>query len=235
MQDATSPPRKRWLQFTLRDCLIATVAIAATIAPFKLYERFHPPANQIILHAVIYEADADKLRELTSNWNEHQLRAASAKEVAATVAEMQKINANVKTSPTLQTIDGHEARVTVGGSYPIRRQSADGPEIVGMVDVGLRLSVRPTVQPNGRIRCEMKWQHLKADESDPSASETLPATYSERNRSEMVVPAIATEEIDLPTELALGETIFFCDAGDGPNGKGTVVQVKFADAKSWSR
>lgn len=235
MQDTTSPPRKRWFQFTLRDCLIATVAIAATIAPFKLYERFHPPANQIILHAVIYEADAEKLRELTSNWNEHQLRAVSAKEVAATVAELQKINVQVKTMPTLQTIDGYEARVTTGACYPIRRQSEEGPEVVWMAGTGLRLSVIPTVLTNGRIRCEMKWQHLRTDEGDQLASETLPAVYIERNKNEMVLRAIAVEEIDLPTELALGETIFFCDAGDGIDGKGTVVQVKFADAKSWSR
>jgi hypothetical protein len=235
MQDAVSPARKRWFQFTLRDCLIATIAIAATIAPFKLYERFHPPANQVVLQAVVYEADAEELRELTSHWSDHQLRAASAADVARTVAELQKINANVKTSPTLNTIDGQEARVTTAASYPIQRQAKNGPEIVGMAETGLRLSITPKVLANRRIRCEMKWQHLRADESTKSESETLPAVYQERNNYQMVVPAIAMEEIDLPTELALGETIFFCDAGDGPNGKGTVVQVKFADAKSWSR
>lgn len=242
MQDATSPPRKRWIQFTLRDCLIATIAIAATIAPFKLYERFHPPAQQVVLKAVVYRANAEKLREHVRGWNEGQLRTKSKDDTAAVVAQLcvADFDTEIVTAPTIMTIAGQEAQFAVGSSIPII-STLEGKTTTTMIDVGTRFSAKPTILRNGRIRFDLTLKQSFAPPATKMASGPIPAShvYPESGMTDAVVeavfastdqdgqqPEIRAQTLSIPAELAPNETIFIVDAGDQTDGKGTVIQVQ---------
>ncbi len=227
MQDAASPPRKRWFQFTLRDCLIATVAIAATIAPLKLYERFNPPSQHVQLTAVVYQADAALLRDHVGDWNDGQFRAVSKEEVAAVVAGLQKINAQVLSAPKLMMQYGREASFMVGGQIPVVEQASDGKDLLTMADIGNRLRVKPEMLPNGRVQLEMEIQSSYQIPDSVPASRHMPASYIEDESDQTLKrPVIALQKMNFPAELASGETVFLYDASEGAYARGTIIQVQ---------
>jgi hypothetical protein len=227
MQDANSPTRRRWFQFTLRDCLIASLTVAATIAPLKLYERFNPPSQQVQLQATVYQADAALLRDHVRDLNEGQWRAVSKEEVAAVVAELQKINAKVLAAPKLMMQYGREASFMMGGQIPVVEQGSDGKELLTLAEFGNRLLVKPERLPNGRIQVDMEMQYSYQIPDNHPASRHMPANYIEGESDHTLKrPVIAMQKITFPAELASGETVFLCDASEGAYGRGTIIQVQ---------
>lgn len=230
MLDNGPPARKRWIQFTLRDCLIASLAIAATIAPLKLYERFNPPSRQVTLQAVIYEADAAKLGEFASSWKENQWCAKSKDEVGAVTAELAKIKAEVTTTPTMVTLDGREATFSIGWFVPMVMHTKDKKSSITPGEVGSYCSVRPLILPNGRVQMHVKFQKLsKTKDVDWDGMDMAPAYVELKPHDED--PDILVRKMSFPAELAVGDTVFFCDSGNRRKGKGTVIQLQVTNVK----
>lgn len=228
MPDATSSTRKSWFQFTLRDCFIASVAVAVTIVPFKLHERFRPASEHVQVRATVYRVDPDKLREHVHDWNEGQFRAVSKEEVAAVENGLKAINAHVVSAPNMMTEYGREVKFFTGMRLPIVERSEEGEELATTTDVGDGFLVKPQMLPNGRIRVdvEMQLMYYRAAEDRPK-NQTAPANYIESESGDFRKhPEIGLQKIAFPAELSSGETMFLCDAGNGLFQSGVVIQVQ---------
>lgn len=236
MSETTTPPvRKpaRWYQFTLRDCMIATVAIAVTIVPFKLHERFNPPAELVMFRMELYQVPSDALQALTRDWTDGELRTTSPEKVAKLEAQLKspEVGAKTITRPTLITLSGQESAFMIGSTIPRTRSQGIEPTSLKLIDVGLRFSVRPLILPNGRIQLDMVCQQtvpskgttVEAEEDD---HEVETADLDEPASPNLSSPRIDIRTTTIPTEIGPDETLFLIDGASHDPGQGLVIQIK---------
>lgn len=229
MQDAASPTRRRWFPFRLRDLSIVCLAIAATIVPMKLYERFYPPAQTVIFQTTVYQADSEKLRELAHDWSPGKLRVSSQEEVTAVVDSLKKRRGVVLSPPVLSYKQDRDRHFT-GEPTSVLRMAMLGEKTATMIDVGIRLAASPAILRNGRICFDVESQHRTTVVGKVLSRGPQQIAFAAPD-GPVDQPATKTHAMTIPAELAPGETMFLVDAGHQAEGKGTVIQVHVLGVK----